>query len=78
MQMKFFASILLIIFVMLLFNYEAGAGTSSYLLAQNKGSGEDDDSYDPFADYSEFEEDSQEEADIHFFRNGRFFTLGFI
>lgn len=36
------------------------------------------DSYDPFADYSEFEENSQEEADIHFFRNGRFFNVGFL
>ena len=43
-----------------------------YTLAQNDG----DDSYDPFADYSEFEEASDEEADINFFRNGRFFTLG--
>lgn len=37
-----------------------------------------DDSYDPFVDYSEFDEASEEEADINFFRNGRFFTLGFI
>lgn len=36
---------------------------------------EGDDVYDPFADYSEFEENSQEEADINFFRNGRFFNL---
>ncbi|MEZ0391903.1 MAG: outer membrane beta-barrel protein [Pseudobdellovibrionaceae bacterium] len=36
-----------------------------------------DDSYDPFSDYSEFDEDSDEEADINFFRNGRFFTVGF-
>lgn len=35
-----------------------------------------DDAYDPFADYSEFEEYRQEEADIHFFRNGRFFNIG--
>ncbi|MCC7405549.1 MAG: outer membrane beta-barrel protein [Bdellovibrionales bacterium] len=39
---------------------------------------ESDDSYDPFADYSEFDAASDEEADINFFRNGRFFTLGFI
>lgn len=44
------------------------------LLAQADG----DDSYDPFADYSEFEESSEEEADINFFRNGRFFTMGFV
>lgn len=36
-----------------------------------------DDSYDPFSDYSEFDEASDEEADINFFRNGRFFTVGF-
>ena len=36
-----------------------------------------DDSYDPFADFSEFEDSSEEEADINFFRNGRFFTIGF-
>lgn len=44
----------------------------SYLLAQ----AESDDSYDPFSDYSEFDEASDEEADVHFFRNGRFFTVG--
>lgn len=44
------------------------------LLAQYEG----DDSYDPFADYSEFEENQEQEADINFFRNGRFFTLGVI
>lgn len=35
------------------------------------------DAYDPFADYSEFEEATDEEADINFFRNGRFLTVGF-
>ncbi len=44
-----------------------------YLLAEN----DVDDSYDPFSDYSEFDEASDEEADINFFRNGRFFTVGF-
>ncbi len=39
---------------------------------------EGDDVYDPFADYSEFEENSEEEADINFFRNGRFFNFGFL
>src|SRR5690606_18407978 len=33
---------------------------------------------DPFADFSEFEDSAEEEADINFFQNGRFFTLGFI
>lgn len=47
--------------------------TFSNALAQDA-----DDSYDPFADYSEFEQASDEEADINFFRNGRFFTMGFV
>lgn len=37
-----------------------------------------DDSYDPFADYSEFDQASEEEADINFFRNGRFLTVGLV
>ncbi len=37
-----------------------------------------DDVYDPFADYSEFEENAQEEADINFFRNGRFFNIAIL
>lgn len=43
--------------------------------AQAQYDGED--AYDPFADYSEFDEASEEEADINFFRHGRFFTIGF-
>lgn len=37
---------------------------------------ESDDTFDPFSDYSEFDDSSDEEADVHFFRNGRFVTLG--
>ncbi len=36
-----------------------------------------DEAYDPFADYSEFDEASDEEADIYFFKHGRFLTAGF-
>jgi hypothetical protein len=43
----------------------------SYLLAQV----DPDEAYDPFTDYSEFDEESDEEADINFFRNGRFFKI---
>lgn len=39
---------------------------------------EGDDVYDPFADYSEFEESNQEEQDINFFRNGRFFNISLL
>jgi len=35
-----------------------------------------DTTFDPFSDYSEFEEGGEEESDINFFHNGRFFTLG--
>lgn len=37
-----------------------------------------DESFDPFADYNEFEQQSEEEADIHFLRNGRYLTLAFL
>lgn len=39
---------------------------------------ESEDAYDPFADYSEFDDTGEEEADINFFRHGRFVTLGFV
>lgn len=37
-----------------------------------------DDAYDPFADFSEFEATADEEADIHFFKNGRFFNMALL
>lgn len=43
-------------------------------LSRAQSDGED--AYDPFADYSEFDEASDEESDINFFRHGRFFTIG--
>nr|BFD59567.1 hypothetical protein CKG001_16740 [Bdellovibrio sp. CKG001]BFD62947.1 hypothetical protein BdHM001_16280 [Bdellovibrio sp. HM001] len=50
----------------------AQSDQKTYLLSQV----DVDEAYDPFTDYSEFEEESDEEADINFFRNGRFFTIG--
>lgn len=35
-----------------------------------------DEGFDPFADYNEVEQTAEEEADINFFKNGRFLTLG--
>jgi len=37
-----------------------------------------DDSYDPFADYSEFDSAQEEEEDINFFRNGRFISIALL
>lgn len=37
-----------------------------------------EDSYDPFADYSEFDQAQEEEEDINFFKNGRFVSIGLI
>lgn len=45
----------------------------SVLLAQDNY-----DAYDPFADYSEFDDATDEEEDIYFFKNGRFFSIGLI
>lgn len=36
------------------------------------------DAYDPFADYSEFENTVEEQENINFFRNGRFLSIGVI
>lgn len=51
---------------------------SSPTLAQDDASVSEDDSFDPFADFSEFEASADEEADIFFFKNGRFFNLALI
>lgn len=67
--MKFI--IYLLIATSLFSTTHAFAAERGYLLAQNSG----EEIYDPFADYNEYEEASDEEADINFFRNGRFFTL---
>lgn len=53
---------------------EVSSSQSRFLLAQT----DPDEAYDPFTDYSEFDEASDEEADINFFRNGRFFTVGLL
>lgn len=61
-------------------------GNPSYLIASNMTSptsyrlmaSEEDETYDPFSDYNEFDENSDEEADINFFRNGRFLTVGLV
>ncbi len=37
----------------------------------------EEDVFDPFADFSEFESNRDEEEDINFFKNGRMLTLGF-
>jgi hypothetical protein len=70
--------LLLLVFAFSLFSFHSRALAAdsiehkSYLLAQT----DPDEAYDPFTDYSEFDEESDEEADINFFRNGRFFTIG--
>lgn len=46
---------------------------NSYLVSQT----DPEEAFDPFADYSEFEEATEEEADVNFFKHGRFFTVGF-
>lgn len=37
----------------------------------------EEDVFDPFADFSEFESNRDEEEDINFFKNGRMLTIGF-
>lgn len=45
--------------------------------AQEPTQTEVDESFDPFADYNEYDQDSEEEEDINFLRNGRYLTLAF-
>jgi hypothetical protein len=59
-------------YAFLLLLLTAAVFTAPQALAQ------EDDTYDPFSDYSEFDEASEEEADVNFFRNGRFLTVGFM
>ncbi len=52
------------------------ACTSLHLPHLAHAQSDPDEAFDPFSDYSEFDEASDEEADLNFFKNGRFFTLG--
>ncbi|WP_413557062.1 outer membrane beta-barrel protein [Bdellovibrio sp. HCB209] len=54
------------------YSHAQSSDQKQYLIAQS----DPDEAFDPFSDYSEFDEDSDEEADVNFFRNGRFFTVG--
>ncbi len=48
---------------------------SSRLIVQNN-TDQEFNAYDPFADYSEFENTAEEQENINFFQTGRFLTLG--
>lgn len=73
--MKFLKLILIIVFSIASTSYaESSWGPrEGILIAQDNY-----DAYDPFADYSEFDEATDEEADIYFFKNGRFFSIGLL
>ena len=54
--------------------------SQSWLIAKNDTTKADEElnAYDPFADYSEFENTAEEQENINFFQTGRFLTLGFL
>jgi len=68
----FYSGLLALLLGMSLPNRAHAQEQKHYLIAQT----DPDEAYDPFSDYSEFDEDSEEEADIYFFKNGRFLTVG--
>lgn len=84
--MKPFFPFLIALFLTVVFHNESMANTQNQNSPQPPLTSEsypllaqyEEDAFDPFADYSEFEEGSEEEADINFFKNGRFFSLGFL
>lgn len=63
--------------IALLFAFVLVTTTTQKAYAQT-ASPEADDSFDPFSDYNEFDQETEEEADIHFLRNGRYLTLGLL
>ena len=65
MQLKFFKKLFLILFLASLFCQQIHAQGA-----------EIDEGFDPFSDYNEVEQSAEEEADINFFKNGRFLALG--
>jgi hypothetical protein len=69
---------LLVIFTITAENSEARSRRrrSEYHERRPSNIEEGDESYDPFADYSEFEHETGEEEDINFFRNGRMVNIG--
>lgn len=50
--------------------------SKSWLVAQNTQQETEINAYDPFADYSEFENTAEEQENINFFQTGRFLTIG--
>ena len=58
-------------------NLQQNLFTKSWLMAQNTTQNETEiNAYDPFADYSEFENTAEEQENINFFQTGRFLTIG--
>ena len=67
MNLEFFKKLTLIcVFALSLFHQQSLAQTTSDV----------DEGFDPFSDYNELEQSAEEEADINFFKNGRFLTVG--
>ena len=70
------------IFITLFFIYLMGINVAtatmaqSWLIAQNTQKETEINAYDPFADYSEFENTAEEQENINFFQTGRFLTMG--
>lgn len=65
MQFKFVKKVLLLILLT--------SSIHQHVFAQ---SADIDEGFDPFSDYNEIEQSAEEEADINFFKNGRFLTVG--
>lgn len=70
---KLFAPHLIILLCVFCFNTAHSSPESNKIIIAQA---DETDAYDPFADYSDFSESEDEEADINFFRNGRFYTIG--
>ena len=57
-------------------HFQPSFSRTHQLIAQNQSTETNVNPYDPFADYSEFENTEEELENIYFFQNSRFLTLG--
>ncbi len=55
-----------------------GSGRSPAQSKDGHQSDGDEDTFDPFADFSEFESNPDEQEDINFFKNGRMLSIGLL
>lgn len=68
----------ILILRLLLLIFYVSLGSMSFYSSTARAQADTEENFDPFTDYSEYDDASDEEADINFFRNGRFLNFGLL